>query len=99
MVAKSNSPTGGLKTDDSGKTADVRRGPYAGQVISVDHIIPRSVAPELDKVIANLELMPLSINLRKGNKITDRQISMAKEFHRAGLLSDDGFQRVMAAKQ
>ena len=82
-----------------GKTADVRRGPYAGQVISVDHIIPRSVAPELDKVIANLELMPLSINLRKGNKISDRQISMAKEVHRAGLLSEDGFQRVMAAKQ
>ena len=30
------------------------------EIVCVDHIIPRSVAPELDNVIANLELMPLS---------------------------------------
>jgi hypothetical protein len=28
----------------------------------VDHIIPRAVVPELDNVIANLELMPLHLN-------------------------------------
>ena len=82
-----------------GKTATVRNGPYAGEILSVDHIIPRSVAPELDNVIANLELMPLSVNQKKKDKITDRQVSLAKSFHDAGLLSEDGFQRVMAAKQ
>ena len=82
-----------------GKTATVRRGPYAGEVLSVDHIIPRAVAPELDNVIANLELMPLSVNQKKNDKIGDRQISLAKAFHDAGLLSDAGFQRVIAAKR
>jgi hypothetical protein len=35
----------------------------------VDHIIPRAVAPTLDKVLANLELMPHSLNIRKGAKV------------------------------
>ncbi len=82
-----------------GRTADVRRGPYAGEVISVDHIIPRSVAPELENVIANLELMPLTLNLRKGDKVSDRQTALAKQLHKAGLLSDEAFRRVMAAKR
>ena len=81
-----------------GRAAAVRVGPDAGEVVSVDHIIPRAVAPELDNVIANLELMPLSVNRRKSDKIGDRQVSTAKEFHAAGLLSDEGFARVMAAK-
>jgi exosome complex RNA-binding protein Rrp42 (RNase PH superfamily) len=50
-------------------------------------------------VIANLELMPLSVNQKKNDKIGDRQISLAKAFYDAGRLSDAGFQRVMAAKR
>jgi hypothetical protein len=73
-----------------GKTATVRNGPYAGEILSVDHIIPRAVAPELDNVIANLELMPLSVNQKKNDKVGDRQVSLAKALHAAGLLSDDG---------
>jgi CRISPR/Cas system Type II protein with McrA/HNH and RuvC-like nuclease domain len=65
----------------------------------VDHIIPRSIAPELNSVIANLVLMPMSVNQRKGNSVGDRQEVLAKAFHAAGLLSDAGFQRVLAAKQ
>lgn len=82
-----------------GKTATVRKGRYAGEVLSVDHIIPRAVEPELDNVIANLELMPLTVNRKKNDEIGERQVSMAKAFHAAGLLSDAGFQRVMAAKR
>jgi hypothetical protein len=82
-----------------GRTATVRKGPYAGEILSVDHIIPRAVAPELDNVIANLELMPLSVNRRKNDKVGDRQVSLAKAFHAAGLLPAAGFQRVMAAKR
>lgn len=81
-----------------GRSATVRKGPYAGEILSVDHIIPRAVAPELDNVIANLELMPLSVNQRKNSNIGDRQRSMAKAFHISGLLSKEGFQRVMEAK-
>jgi hypothetical protein len=82
-----------------GKTATVRKGPYAGEILSVDHIIPRAIAPELDNVIANLELMPLSVNRKKNDKIGDRQISMARTFNDAGLLSDGAFQRVMASRK
>ena len=52
-----------------GKAATVMRGPYAGDQLSVDHIIPRAVVPELDNVIANLELMPLRMNERKNSCI------------------------------
>jgi hypothetical protein len=82
-----------------GRTATVRKGPYAGEILSVDHIIPRAVAPELDNVIANLELLPLSLNQKKNDTIGDRQISLAKAFHDAGLLSDAGLQKVMGAKR
>lgn len=82
-----------------GRAATVRKGPYVGEVLSVDHIIPRAVAPELDNVIANLELMPLTLNRKKNDKIGDRQVSLAKAFRDAGLLQDAGFQRVMTAKR
>lgn len=71
-----------------GNAATVRRGPYTGDILSVDHIIPRSVAPQLDNTIANLELMPLKLNQAKGNKIGERQISLAKKLHAAGLLEN-----------
>ena len=78
-----------------GKTAEVRKGPYTGQILSVDHIIPRSVVPELDNVIANLELMPLPLNISKGDKVTSRQVDLAKKLYSAGLLSDLGLEAVL----
>ena len=78
-----------------GKTGDVRNGPYTGQMLSVDHIIPRAVVPELDNVIANLELMPLSLNMSKNDKVTSRQADLAKKMNAAGLLSESGLRRVL----
>ena len=80
-----------------GRATEVRAGPYAGEVLSVDHIIPRSIALELDNVIANLELMPLSLNQRKGNKVTSRQVSLARKLHAEGLLSEAGLEQVIGA--
>ena len=79
-----------------GKTGDVRNGPYTGQMLSVDHIIPRAVVAELDNVIANLELMPLSLNMSKNDKVTSRQADLAKKMNAAGLLSESGLRRVLA---
>ena len=70
-------------------------GPYKGDPLSVDHIIPRAVVPELDNVIANLELMPLRMNESKNAKIGDRQRDMAKKFYQAGLLSEQGLKAVL----
>ena len=46
----------------------------AGASIPLDHIIPRSVCPELDNTLYNLEFMPATLNGRKADKITDRQV-------------------------
>jgi hypothetical protein len=51
--------------------------------------------PELDNVIANLELMPLRMNESKNNKVGARQRDLAKKFHDAGLLSSKGLEAVL----
>jgi hypothetical protein len=85
----------GLAEMKRGKAATVMKGPYKGDQLSVDHIIPRAVVPELDNVIANLELMPLRMNESKNAKIGDRQRDMAKKFYQAGLLSEQGLEVVL----
>lgn len=64
-----------------------------------DHIIPRAVVPELDNVIANLELLPLRLNESKNAKIGDRQLSLAQRLHQAGLLSAEGLKKVENARR
>lgn len=84
----------GLRDMRRGQSPTIRRGPYKGDQLSVDHIIPRAVCPELDNVIANLELMPLRMNAGKRDRIGDRQLSLAKQLRAAGLLSEKGFKTV-----
>jgi len=78
-----------------GKSPTVRRGRYRGQELSVDHIIPRTVVPELDNVIANLELLPLRLNESKNSKVAQRQRDLARKLNKAGLLSDAGLKIVL----
>lgn len=80
-----------------GRAPTVRKGPYAGDIVSVDHIVPRAVVPELDNVIANLEFMPLKLNESKNDRVGERQVDVARKLHAAGLLGDSGLQRVLAA--
>ena len=89
----------GLAEMRRGKSPTVSKGPYKGQELSVDHIIPRAVVPELDNVIANLELLPLKLNESKNAKIGDRQLSHAKALYQAGLLSAEGLKKVQSAGQ
>ena len=88
-----------IETMRRGRAPTVRKGPYTGDIVSVDHIVPRAMAPELDNVIANLELMPLRLNEGKSDRIGDRQISMAKAFRNAGLLSEAGLKRVVELRR
>ena len=78
-----------------GQSPTVQRGPYKGQELSVDHIIPRTVVPELDNVIANLELLPLQVNESKNSKVGQRQRDLARKLSKAGLLSDAGLKAVL----
>ena len=89
--------TEGLTAMRRGNAPTVRRGPYTGDKLSVDHIIPRAVCPELDNVIANLELMPLRMNESKNDRVGARQTDLARKFHKAGLLSDKGLKAVESA--
>ena len=89
----------GLEEMKHGKAPTIRRGPYKGDELSVDHIIPRAVCPELDNVIANLELMPERMNSRKRDAVGKRQIALARSLHHAGLLTDTGLKKVLKAAQ
>ncbi len=86
----------GLSAMHRGQAPTIRRGPYKGEELSVDHIIPRAVVPELDKVIANLELMPLRMNEGKNAKVGSRQLDLGRKFQRAGLLSSEGLKKLKA---
>jgi hypothetical protein len=56
------------------------------------------VAPELDKVIANLELMPQRMNASKNAKVGQRQRALAEKFYTAGLLSKAGLKEIQRSK-
>ena len=85
----------GLAKLRKGNAPTITKGPYAGEIVTGDHIIPRSVCPELDNALYNLEMMPLTLNQRKGAKVTQRQIDLAKRWNTDGLLSDEGLKAVL----
>jgi len=80
----------GLARMRRGEAALVRHGTHTGDELSVDHIIPLQVVPELDHVIANLELMPLRMNEKKNATVEKRQLELGRKLERAGLLSRKG---------
>jgi hypothetical protein len=84
----------GLRDMQKGQAPTIQWGPYRGDQLSVDHIIPVSVVPELDNVIANLELMPLRMNQSKKASIGQRQRDLAGKLSKAGLLSRAGLKKV-----
>ncbi|MDB4414356.1 hypothetical protein N9255_00340, partial [bacterium] len=78
-----------------GNAPTITKGPYAGEIVTGDHIIPRSVCPELDNALYNLEMMPLTLNQKKSAKIGQRQIDLAKRWNADSLLSDEGLKAVL----
>ena len=84
----------GIDKLKTGNAPTITKGPYSGDIASVDHIIPRSVCEELDEKLYNLEFMPSKLNSSKGSKIGPRQIALAKKWHGLGLLSEKGIREV-----
>ena len=84
----------GMSEMHKGKAPTVRHGPCKGNQLSVDN----TVCPELDNVIADLELMPLRMNESKNDRVGARQVDLARKFNKAGMLSDQAnhCQRVLA---
>ena len=79
-----------------GKSATITKGQYAGQEAEADHVIPRSVCPELKNQVMNLELLPASLMRANSEKVTDRAKVFAKELYEAKLLSEEGWRKVSA---
>lgn len=80
-----------------GKSPIIQTGPYAGEKAEVDHIVPKHLAEDLDNLLINLELMPMTLNRRKSKKVTPRVRSFAKRFHEAGVMLPASHERVMKA--
>jgi len=93
----------GLLTPDNlgrlsrGRSAVVTLGPYQGELAEVDHIVPYSLAPEVGNEIANLELLPASLNRRKSDRIGQRQVAYADDFRGAGLITPATHERIRNA--
>ena len=69
-----------------GGAPTIRKGPFLGDELGVDHVLPRAAVPELDNVLANLELMPTQMNRNKSDKLQPRTQQMARRFVASGLL-------------
>lgn len=81
-----------------GGSPKITQGENAGDSIALDHVLPRSLVPELAARFYNLEAIPSKKNLRKSAKITEREVDLAKKWKREGLLSADGLKAVEAAR-
>ena len=79
-----------------GHAAIVTRGPYRGEPVEIDHIVPVSLAPEVGNELANLELLPETLNRRKSNRVGPRQLAHAEALRSAGLLTAESYARVQA---
>ncbi len=79
-----------------GGAPTVTRGPYVGQKAEVDHIVPLARARGIGNELANLEMLPASLNRAKSDKVGERQLALAGKLHDAGLLADADFARVQA---
>lgn len=84
---------------EDGRSPIVGAGPYAGEKTEVDHIVPRSLAPDLDNLLINLEFLPRTLNRRKSDTVTDRAYSMAKRFHDAGMMTPESWRAVQGASE
>ena len=61
-----------------GNSPTVSRGPYAGEPAEIDHILPFAKFPQYDREFWNLELMPRTLNRRKGDTVGQRQIELLR---------------------
>ncbi len=77
-----------------GRAGTVREGPYKGELVEIDHIVPLSLAPEVGNELANLEMLPRTLNRRKSNRVNERQLAHAERLHNAGLLTQTSLLKV-----
>ena len=84
----------GIAKLKKGGSPQISKGKHSGDSIARDHVLPRSIVPELEARFYNLEALPARENLAKSAKITDREVTLARRWKREGLLSAAGLAAV-----
>ncbi len=87
----------GIAKLKKGGSPEISKGDHAGDSIALDHVLPRSIVPELEARFYNLEALPARENLTKSAKITNREVVLARRWKKEGLLSAAGLAAVEAA--
>jgi hypothetical protein len=85
-----------LKRLRHGAAPIVTRGPYTGETAEVDHIVPLAQAYEIGNELANLEMLPATLNRAMSDKVGERQLELAKKFRDAGLISEATMANIQA---
>ncbi len=80
-----------------GGSPEITKGEHTGDEIGLDHVLPRAVVPELEARFYNLEAIPSKVNMAKSADITEREVKLARRWHREGLLSAEGLRAVEKA--
>jgi hypothetical protein len=84
----------GMEKLRRGGSPKITMGDHIGDTIELDHVLPRVIVPELAARFYNLEAVPAKVNGRKSARITEREITLARRWHREGLLSAAGLAAV-----
>lgn len=84
----------GMEKLRKGGSPTINKGESNGDSIAIDHVLPRSIVPELAARFYNLEAIPAKKNLSKSAKITEREVNLAKRWHREKLLTLEGLKAI-----
>jgi hypothetical protein len=76
----------GLDELRHGGSPTITQGPHAGEGIALEHVLPRSIMPELAGTFFNLEAITAKANRSKSAKITAREVELARRWNRERLL-------------
>jgi hypothetical protein len=72
---------GGVGRTAARRITDDHKGPHAGEGIALDHVLPRSILPELAAKLFNLEAITAKDNRAKSAKITARELKLARQWN------------------
>jgi hypothetical protein len=84
----------GMSKLRNGKAPTIKKGPHAGTLLSVDHVIPVRAIPRLDTVLANLQFLPAQENLSKGSWIGVEEKRFAMALQKAGLITAEELETI-----
>ncbi len=78
----------------NGNSATIILGPYVGQKVEVDHVVPKSLIPALAKDFANLRFEPFRINRMKWDRIRHSELRAIRIFAACGLVPSSAVEMV-----